>query len=150
VALGGWWCWGRAVMWVVAPRVRSGVWLRCGGGRRRFLPSVRVRGARGRGRALVAARAAATAAHLPAVPLALSRSRLACQHTLGTGLCGCCAFTVATVTLFIPGQWTRFDSVESRLVLLIRLINHTSHPSLHLVVYHARLYISTLKSNCIK
>jgi hypothetical protein len=66
-------------MWVVAPRVRSGIWLRCGGERRRFLPSVRVRGARGRGRALVAARAAATAAHLPAVPLALSRSRLACQ-----------------------------------------------------------------------
>lgn len=79
VALGGW-CWGRAVMWVVAPRVRSGassVWLRCGGDGVFFPPFSR--GARGRGRALVAARAAATAAHLPAVPLALSRSRLACQ-----------------------------------------------------------------------
>jgi hypothetical protein len=89
----------------------------------------------------------------PTCPPSLSRCRALASlasYTLGTGLCGCCAFTVATVTLFIPGQWTRFDSVESRLVLLIRLINHTSHPSLHLVVYHARLYISTLKSNCIK
>ena len=52
----------------------------------------------------------------------------------------CVAVVRSQSPLFIPGQWTRFNSVESRLVLLIRLINRTSDPSLHLVIHHARLY----------